>query len=286
MAGGRIKLEPTLANYERLWQSAGFWRVLGQTLQFSLLGALFRRADRLSDGLFRRPDGAQQSRYPHRAGARAAVDQPAHAGVFLAPDPRPERRAELVPGVERPVGGTVYGIPVQWRRRGADLHLYLDPLRVHLDLERVREDPRIAHRGLAGYGRDRVPDFSPRHLAAHPTQPGDRLQPRLSGDGRRLCDAIDGRRHQRHDAWRPDLLPVRHRQQLAVRCSHVDRADCDVAAVVAVVLWACPQRGQFSGDEATSKAAPPVAGPRRTARVFSADPSSTRWWSRSSTPHS
>jgi len=41
VAGGRIKLEPTLANYERLWQSAGFWRVLGQTLQFSLLGALF-----------------------------------------------------------------------------------------------------------------------------------------------------------------------------------------------------------------------------------------------------
>jgi len=40
VAGGRIKLEPTLANYERLWQSAGFWRVLGQTLQFSLLGAL------------------------------------------------------------------------------------------------------------------------------------------------------------------------------------------------------------------------------------------------------
>ena len=39
VAGGRIKLEPTLANYERLWQSAGFWRVLGQTLQFSLLGA-------------------------------------------------------------------------------------------------------------------------------------------------------------------------------------------------------------------------------------------------------
>ncbi len=39
VAGGRIRLEPTLANYERLWQSAGFWRVLGQTLQFSLLGA-------------------------------------------------------------------------------------------------------------------------------------------------------------------------------------------------------------------------------------------------------
>ncbi|WP_372955147.1 ABC transporter permease subunit [Mesorhizobium sp.] len=39
VAGGRIKFEPTLANYVRLWHSAGFWRLLEQTFQFSLLGA-------------------------------------------------------------------------------------------------------------------------------------------------------------------------------------------------------------------------------------------------------
>ncbi|CCV15341.1 ABC transporter permease protein [Mesorhizobium sp. STM 4661] len=39
VAEGRIKFEPTLGNYVRLWHSAGFWRLLWKTLQFSLLGA-------------------------------------------------------------------------------------------------------------------------------------------------------------------------------------------------------------------------------------------------------
>ncbi|MDQ0390254.1 ABC transporter permease subunit [Labrys monachus] len=38
--GGRMKLSLTLANYTRLWESAGFWRLLGSTLQFSLSASL------------------------------------------------------------------------------------------------------------------------------------------------------------------------------------------------------------------------------------------------------
>lgn len=38
--GGRITLTPSLANYSRLWESAGFWKLLFSTLQFSLLASL------------------------------------------------------------------------------------------------------------------------------------------------------------------------------------------------------------------------------------------------------
>lgn len=41
VSGGRINFEPSFANYIRLWNSAGFWRLLGSTLQFSFLGCLF-----------------------------------------------------------------------------------------------------------------------------------------------------------------------------------------------------------------------------------------------------
>ena len=37
----------------------------------------------------------------------------------------------------------LFGILVQCRRRGADLYLYLDPIRVHLDFKCLGEDPRI-----------------------------------------------------------------------------------------------------------------------------------------------
>jgi len=37
---GRMILIPTLANYTRLWNSNGFWHLLWQTLQFSLLASL------------------------------------------------------------------------------------------------------------------------------------------------------------------------------------------------------------------------------------------------------
>jgi spermidine/putrescine transport system permease protein len=37
---GRMVLDPTLANYARLWNSNGFWYLLGHTLQFSLVASL------------------------------------------------------------------------------------------------------------------------------------------------------------------------------------------------------------------------------------------------------
>lgn len=37
---GRMIFDPTLANYARLWNSNGFWHLLRQTLQFSLLASL------------------------------------------------------------------------------------------------------------------------------------------------------------------------------------------------------------------------------------------------------
>ncbi|MGO7133524.1 ABC transporter permease subunit [Rhizobium leguminosarum] len=40
ISNGRLAFVPTLANYVRLWGSAGFWRLLGSTLEFSLLASL------------------------------------------------------------------------------------------------------------------------------------------------------------------------------------------------------------------------------------------------------
>jgi len=37
-SGGLIRFEPSLANYQRLWNSAGFWVLLGRTLVFSFAG--------------------------------------------------------------------------------------------------------------------------------------------------------------------------------------------------------------------------------------------------------
>lgn len=40
ISNGHLAFVPTLANYVRLWGSAGFWRLLGSTLEFSLLASL------------------------------------------------------------------------------------------------------------------------------------------------------------------------------------------------------------------------------------------------------
>jgi ABC-type spermidine/putrescine transport system permease subunit II len=40
VSGGKMTMTPTLANYARLWDSAGFWKLLGSTLEFSLIASL------------------------------------------------------------------------------------------------------------------------------------------------------------------------------------------------------------------------------------------------------
>ncbi|MEP9387659.1 ABC transporter permease subunit [Mesorhizobium sp. KR9-304] len=257
VAGGRIKLEPTLANYERLWQSAGFWRVLGQTLQFSLLGAFF-------GALIAYPMAYFVGRMVrnNRAVLTVLVLVPLWISLLMR-----VFSWRLILGQNGVLNSSLVSSGLLAEPSSAFLYngaavvltfTYISiPFVFISTLNAFEKIPGSLIEASQDMGATSFQTFrhviwplTRRSLAigfslAFLVTVGDYVTPSMVGgiNGTTIGVLISSQFGIASN-W-----PFGAAMSIALIAT--------VAAVVAVVLWACPQRGQFSGDEATSKAAPP-----------------------------